>query len=85
MYALNTGKTRDPVLAACAREVALLASLGQHRITFVHIPGILLAYVDALSRQFHNKKSKTLASQISQKLRPNFLKPIPLLYTFSPI
>ena len=48
MYALKTGRTRDDVLAACAREVWVLAVLAQLDIIFLHTPGVDLVLADAL-------------------------------------
>ena len=52
VYAINTGQTRDYVLAACAREVWLQAALQQLDITIRHAPGITLELADALSRRY---------------------------------
>ena len=50
-YALTTGKARDPVIAACARELWLVAATKQLTITVQHVPGKSLVLADALSRR----------------------------------
>lgn len=49
-YALMTGRTRDPVLASCARELWLEAAKYGDRLTIEHKPGHLIPLADALSR-----------------------------------
>ena len=51
MHVLNTGKTRDPFMAACARELWLIAALQELRIILDHAPGETLVLADALSRR----------------------------------
>lgn len=48
---LVTGRSHDPVLAACSRELAMLMVLRQIDIDVVHVPGITLDLADALSRR----------------------------------
>lgn len=63
-YALETGRTKDTVLAACARELWLLASCFNHHIQIRHKKGECLPLPDALSRMFHDHGKKTLALQL---------------------
>ena len=42
MYALNSGNTRDPVLAACARELWMVAAHQQLDIILEHHPGVTI-------------------------------------------
>ena len=67
MYALNSGKTRDPVLAACARELWMVAAHQQLDIILEHHPGASLVLADALSRQsksnYHREHAAHLVSQ----------------------
>ena len=51
MHILNSGKTRDPILASCSRELWLLAALQELRIVVDHAPGDTLVLADALSRR----------------------------------
>lgn len=48
--ALTTGKTKDSVLAACAREIWLEAAIRDMDIKIAHKPGSLIPLADALSR-----------------------------------
>ena len=47
---MKAGKTRDPVLAAYARNIHLLASVFDIEITVIHLPGIENTVADLLSR-----------------------------------
>lgn len=48
--ALMTGRTRDPVLGACARELWLEAAKWDDSISIEHTPGTSIPLADALSR-----------------------------------
>ena len=50
-YALTTGRACDPILAACARELWLVAAVRQLTITVEHAPGETLVLADALTRR----------------------------------
>lgn len=57
--ALSTGKTKDAVLAACARNLWLEAAKADHEIAIQHRHGTLIPLADALSRQhFDSAKAK---------------------------
>ena len=47
---LKTGRTRDPVLAAYARNIQMLASVFDIEVTVIHLPGIQNTVADLLSR-----------------------------------
>ncbi len=47
---LNKGKTRDPFLQACLREIEFVAGLGEYEIRARHIPGVDNRLPDLLSR-----------------------------------
>ena len=49
--ALHTGKTKDKVLAACARQLWVDAAIHDHTVQIVHKPGADIPLADALSRQ----------------------------------
>lgn len=51
-FSLQTGKTRDRTLGACARELWLAAALAQHDIDIRHKAGIDIPAADALSRMY---------------------------------
>ena len=67
MYAINTGRTRDPVMAACSRELWLFAAVRQLCITVNHAPGATLVLADALSRRHHSPHHAAIASEIIRK------------------
>ena len=68
MHTLNSGKTRDPVLAACSREVWLTAALRELEIVVVHAPGASLVLADALSRRHKSKAHNDIAIQMTRHL-----------------
>ena len=47
---LNKGKTRDPFLQACLREIEFVAANGEWEIRARHIPGVDNRIPDLLSR-----------------------------------
>lgn len=61
---LSTGRTTDEVLAACSRELALIAITHQLELVVRHAPGDTLVLADALSRRFHNKEMNDRAVDI---------------------
>lgn len=56
-YAISTGKTKDSVLGACAREMWLEAALRDQSFIIQHKPGQDLPLADALSR-YHDDPVK---------------------------
>lgn len=65
--ALQTGKTKDPVLASCSCELWLEAACSDHEIVIQHKPGSELILADALSRCFSDKAKAELADSIIRK------------------
>ena len=63
MHVLNTGKTRDPFMAACARELWLMAALQELRIILDHAPGESLVLADALSRRHMSPEYERTVSE----------------------
>lgn len=63
-FALETGKTKDRVLASCSRELWLEAAKSDHRIQIRHKPGSELVLADALSRRTSEKNKAELADSI---------------------
>ena len=55
---LNSGKTRDPFLATCARNVGLITAIFNIDIIIIHIPGfrirLLICFLDRLLLIIHN-------------------------------
>lgn len=80
--ALQTGKTKDHVLAACSRELWLEAARADHIITIQHKPGELIPLADALSRAYENVSKAALASQITQDRSLHELIPVLSGYNF---
>ena len=67
MYSINSGKTRDPVLAACSRELWLAAALQELEIAVAHAPGATLVLADALSRMNTSPSHHDLALRLTQE------------------
>ena len=68
MHTLNTGKTRDPVLSACSRELWLFAALRELSVTVNHAPGATLVLADALSRRHKSGEYQDLVTQMTRQL-----------------
>ena len=47
---VNTGRSRDPFLQACLREICFLASVHEFEVKAVHLPGVSNRLPDLLSR-----------------------------------
>lgn len=65
-YALQTGKTKDSILASCSRELWLEAAKADHTITIQHKPGELIPLADALSRVHEDTSKAALAHRLTQ-------------------
>lgn len=74
-WALQTGRTKDQTLAACAREIWLLASLGNHNIVVKHKPGKDIPLADALSRAAHNQDKADTAAAIIRSRGFSYVEP----------
>ena len=57
---LMTGKTRDPILALCARVLAMYIGLRQWQVIVTHVPGVSLILADALSRYTLSERYKNI-------------------------
>lgn len=70
-HALQTGRTKDLTLAACARELWLLAAVNDQVIEIRHKSGVLIPLSDALSRMHYDqdKANYALAKIKSESLR----------------
>lgn len=75
-YALQSGRTHNGVLAACARQLWLHAALNDHTITIVHKPGAQIQLADALSRP-HIKQKRELADRLVREKSLTRLEPKP--------
>lgn len=60
-YALSTGVTKDPILAACARELWLEGAIRDVEIKITHKPGSLIPLADALSRASVDQSKRSYA------------------------
>lgn len=65
-HALQSGKTKDSVLASCSRQLWLEAARSDHEIVILHKPGVELVLLDALSRRFLDPTKAALADSIIQ-------------------
>ena len=79
MFALLTGKTRDPVLAACACELWLFTALRGLDILITHVPGESLVLANALSRAILSVKAESLVAMMSL----SYAKPVALTCVLS--
>ena len=68
MHTLNTGRTRDPRLAACSRELWLVAALRELEIVINHVPGTSLVLADALSRRHKSRAHDDVVTQMTRHL-----------------
>ena len=83
MFALSTGRTRDPVLAACARELWLFAALRGLDILVTHVPGETLILADALSRASFDRVLSAKAKNLVNKMSLSHVKPVALTCVLS--
>ena len=84
MHTLNTGKTRDPILAACSRELWLFAALRELRITVNHAPGATLVLADALSRRHKSREFEDIVTQLTRQLDINQIVPCDIASVLTP-
>ena len=61
---LTSGKSKDPWLAKCAREIWLFSATSNVRITIIHTPGAKMKVSDALSRACLGEKEARYALQL---------------------
>lgn len=67
-YALKSGRTKDPTLAACSRELWLLVAISSQVITVRHEAGHLIHLADALSCLYdHDLKAHYARAEISHE------------------
>ena len=50
VHVINSGKSRDPFMAACIREIWLVVSTNLFQLRAIHLPGVENRLADALSR-----------------------------------
>lgn len=68
---VNSGRTRDPFMQRCLREIAFLAALGGYEVRMTHVSSSDNGIPDALSRWYdgaeHRRRFKRLTSGIRMK------------------
>ena len=83
VYALNSGRTSDYVLAACSRELWLVAATRQLSVLIQHAPGVSLVLADALSRRYMDSKAEAIARQLIGEKGLVRVDPVPLDYVIT--
>lgn len=81
-YALQSGRTKDKTLAACARELWLMAANANCSISIRHKHGHLIELADALSRMNHDTQKAHLASSLVSTRGLSFVDPVLNNYVF---
>lgn len=81
-YALATGRTKDSVLAACARELWLEAAKADHYIEIKHQLGDNIPLADALSRAHSDHRKAKLAADLILKRNLTIVNPVLSGYVF---
>lgn len=81
-FALESGRTKDSTLSACARELWLMAANTNCTITIRHKHGHLIQLADALSRMNHNKQKADLVESLVSAKGLLFVKPVLNNYVF---
>ena len=84
MHTINTGKTKDPTLAACSRELWLFAALRELRITINHAPGATLVLADALSRRHKSQEFEDVVTQMTRHLGITQIAPCDIAHALTP-
>ena len=84
MHTLNSGRTHDPILAACSRELWLVAALRELRIVVNHAPGASLVLADALSRRLRSRAHDDIATQMTRHLGLLQVLPCPINAVLNP-
>ena len=67
---VKTGKTKDPFLTLCGRNIWLLTAFHDIDLQIHHVPGCHNIVADALSRVYSNS---TVDDKILQKLREQYI------------
>lgn len=81
-FALMSGRTRDSVLASCARELWLEAAKHQDKITIEHRPGSSIPLADALSRMDISIPKADFVRTAVAQLGLKFVSPVINDYVF---
>lgn len=81
-WALSTGKTRDQVLAACARQLWLFATTNSHEIKIKHKKGAGIPIADALSSMSRDSVKAKIVEAAVSKHNLIFVTPVLNDYVF---
>lgn len=81
-FALQTGRTKDPILACCARELWLVAATHNQDIHIAHRRGELIPLADALSRLHHDSAKAALANAMISRRNLQLISPAVTDYAF---
>lgn len=81
-WALQTGRTKDPVFASCSRQLWLDALVNTHMVVIKHKSGSLIPLSDALSRQSLDSKKAQFAREAVQHQSLTALSPVLKGYVF---
>ena len=77
--ALHTGRSKDPILGACCRQMWLEAALRDQLVEIRHKPGVQIPLADALSRYDDPAKKEYADSEIAarglRELQPAYPHP----------
>lgn len=79
---LETGKTKDTILASCSPELWLEAAKSDHQIVIQHKPGAELVLSDALSRRYTDRAKADLADSIIKRDSLRIVPPCLKNYVF---
>lgn len=81
-FALTSGRTKDPVLRACSRELWLEAARADHDIDIVHKEGVKIPLADALSRYFSDPSKAALSHELTAQRKLVEVSPKLMDYCF---
>lgn len=80
--ALMSGKTKDEVLASCAREFWLEAAKNGDKIDIEHRPGTSIPLADALSRMANDPAKADYVKTAVAQNKLSFVQPVINNYSF---
>lgn len=81
-YALTSGRTKDHILGACARQLWLYASTASHEIKIRHKMGYEIPVADALSRMTKDENKARYANKAILDFHLQVLNPVLNDYVF---
>lgn len=81
-YALSSGKTKDSILGACARQMWLEAACRRQSFIIQHKPGVDIPLADALSRYYEDTSKKVYADTETQARGLSRVEPVLHGYAF---